>query len=452
MPKKKKKPEVKEVVQILRGMQDLLGSERKPWDYFFEKAKKLASGFGYEKINTPILEEQWLFKKGLGEAAEIIKKQIYEFFDRRGKIRIALRPDFAPCVMRAYIDHEMFNLPQPVRLYYSGPVFRYEKLEPKRYHQFHIFGLQSIGLDKPIADAELIVYADTLFKNLGLKVNIEINNMGCSRCRSFYRKKLYNFLKKKKKNLCVECREHLEKNPFRIFDCEKRTCQEIVLLSPQLLNSLCPKCEAYFSKALEYLDGVGVVYHLNPYLIRSADYYNGPIFEIYSSLSSEKFQSLSPKEKTALPGLPEVGGVKLGTGGRFDRLAQSLGGPSTPACGLSLGVERIVDEMKERKIKIHNGKKNRIFLCQISDLSLLEGLKLKKLLVEEGFEVVDDLKNESLSAQLEKANKLNLIFILILGHQEILDKSIIIRDLITHSQEVVSREKIVNELKKCLKR
>ena len=430
--------------KILRGMQDLLPEKRKRWDYFFGKANNLARSYGFERINVPLLEEKWLFKKGTGEATEALETQIYEFFDKRGRVRVALRPEFFPSITRAYIDHEMFNLAQPVKLYYSGPVFRYEKLEPHRFNQFHLFGLQIIGSDRPVSDVELILFVDSLFKELNLKINLEINSLGCSRCRSFYRKKLYNFLKKKKKYLCPLCQKNLEKSPAYVFECEERECLEIVRQAPQILDSLCEKCEEYFNKVLEYLDATGVIYHLNPYLIRNFDFYNGPVFEIYSPGTSLK---------SAFGKIEEKGeALKLGSGGRFDRLTGNLGGPTTPACGLSLGVERIIREIEEEKIKIPERRKAQIFLARISDLATIEALKVKKLLVEHGFGVNDNLKEENLSSQLESANKLKLKFILIIGHQEVLDKTIILRDLSTHAQETINREKIIEEIKKRLKK
>ena len=440
----------KQIAKIIRGMQDVLPAEEKIWDYFFEKAKKLAKNFGFVKINTPILEECWIFKKGAGETAEIIKKQMYDFFERRGEVKLALRPDFVPSIARAYIDNGMFNLPQPVKLYYSGPVFRYEKLEHGRYHQFHKFGLQIIGSDKPVTDAELVIYADSLFKNLGFKVKIEINDLGCSRCRSFYRKKLYNFLKKRKKYLCSTCQENLEKNSLNVLKCKENNCQDIIKTGPQIINSLCDRCEDHFHKYLEYLDGAEITYHLNPYLIRGLDYYNGPIFEVYSTLSQEKFQSLPEEERQFLKNQHKTKGVKLSGGGRSDKLIEILGGRSTPACGAGFGAERIIEELKGRKIKVYLGKRNPIFLARIGDAATVEALKIKKLLTEE-FMVVDNLSEESLTAQLETASKLNLKFILIIGNQEVLDKTIIIRNLATGAQEVISQEKMINGIKKRLK-
>ena len=453
MPKKirKKIKEEKQTAKILRGMQDVLPAEEKIWDYFFEKAKKLARNFGFEKVNTPILEERWIFKKSAGETDEIVKKQMYEFFERRGKVRLALRPDFVPSIARVYIDNGMFNLPQPVNLYYSGPVFRYEKQEHGRYHQFHKFGLQIIGSDKPVADAELVIYTDSLFKNLGFKVKIEINDLGCSRCRFYYRKKLYNFLKKRKKYLCSSCQENLEKKSLNILKCKEKNCQDIVKIGPQIINSLCDKCEDHFHKFLEYLDGAEITYHLNPFLVRGLDYYTGPIFEVYSTLPQEKFQSLSEEERRLLANQHKTKGVKLGGGGRADKLIETLGGQLTPSCGLGFGAERIIEELKERKIKIPSGKRNPIFMARIGDAATIEALKVKKLLAEEGLMVVDNLSKESLTAQLETATKLNLKFILTIGNQEVQDKTIIIRNLVTGAQEVVSRENMINEIKKRLK-
>ena len=447
----RKKAGEKQTAKILRGMQDVLPAEEKFWDYFFGKAKKLVRNFGFEKVNAPILEERWIFKKSAGETDEIVKKQMYEFFERRGKVRLAMRPDFVPSIARVYIDNEMFNLPQPVKLYYSGPVFRYEKQEHGRYHEFHKFGLQIIGSDKPVTDAELVIYTDSLFKSLGFKVNIKINDLGCSRCRFFYRKKLYNFLKKRKKYLCSACQENLEKKSLNILKCKEKNCLDIVLAGPQIINSLCDKCEEHFHKFLEYLDGAEITYHLDPYLVRGLDYYTGPIFEVYSLLPQEKFLSLSEEERRLLTNQHKIKGVKLGGGGRVDKLIETLGGQPTPACGLGFGAERIIEELKERKIKIPLSKRNPIFMARIGEAATVEALKIKKLLAEEGFMVVDNLSKESLTAQLETASKFNLKFILIIGNQEVQDKTIIIRNLVTGAQEVVSREKIVEEIKKRLK-
>ena len=470
----RRKKQDRKKAEILPGMKDIGIGKDKYWEYFFEKSKKLARNFGFGRMKTPILEERWLFEKGTGQKTELYDKKMYDFLDSRSGKKIALRPEITPSIVRSYIEQEMYKLIQPVKLYYLGPIFRYE--EKVGHHQINQFGLEIIGSEKAISESELILYADCLFKDLGLKIDFKLNSLGCNRCRFFYLKKLTNFLKKNRKNFCPECRKHFDSNPLRVFHCLNERCREVLKNAPQMINSLCAKCQAHFTKFLEFLDIMEIPYQLDPYLIGQTSYYSGPVYAIFISEEQKKINerlaqaaekaaalliaetlSNKPEEQNEIKQpLPETkkkqpDDVCLGVGGRYDHLVENLGGPSTPACGLAFNINQIVAESIKAKIRVNAHRKNSIFLARAGELAIAEALRVKKFLIEAGYQVFDALEQESLTAQLALASKFTARFILLMGQQEVKDQTIIFRDLELNSQETLNREKLIDELKKRLK-
>ncbi len=464
-PKKFKK-KVKYLPKVLRGMKDILPEEAKIWDFVSKKAADLAESYGFQRIVTPVLEEQILFEKSTGLTSDVVEKQMYQFTDKGGT-RVVMRPEFTPSVVRAYIEHGMFNLSQPIKLFYQGPLYRYERPQTGRLRQFHQFGLEILGSEKPVADAQLILFSQAFFDLLGLKVNIRINSLGCSSCRKFYRSKLISYLRAKQKWLCPDCQRRLKINPLRILDCQDPGCRELIVQAPQLVDDLCPDCQSHFVKVLEYLDEANIVYKLNPYLVRGLDYYTRTVFEFWPERPEKPVKKCEEakeeeKEKVELKENLEADADKikeepiplpsaLGGGGRYDNLMESLGGRPTPATGFAYGLERIIEEMKIQGVKIPKNRIPQIFLAQIGEAACRRSLKLFEDLRKQGFKVTESLTKGSLKAQMEMANKLGVKLTLILGQQEILDKTIIIRDMHSGNQEIVDQEKIVKELKKRIK-
>lgn len=423
--------------QLLRGMKDILPAEQPARDYLLKKLIDLATAYGFEKIITPILEESKLFEKSTGLDTDVVEKQMYQFTDLGGK-KVVLRPEFTPSVVRAYIEHGMFNLPQPLKFFYWGPAFRYERPQAGRYRQFYQFGLEVLGSNQPLIDAEIILFTQTFFSDLNLPIHIQINSLGCLSCRSAYREELLKYLQSHKKSLCPDCQKRLEKNPLRILDCKNLLCQDIIARAPQLINFLCKDCEKHFTKVLECLDEANVVYQLNPYLVRGLDYYTRTVFEVWPAINEKE-----ERDKNNISA--------LGGGGRYDALVESLGGRETPAAGLSYGLERILQEMEAKNVRIYQSRGPQVFFAQIGESAARHALRIFNELQAQGIRVAESFGKTSLKAQMKLADELGVKLTLILGHQEVKDKTIIIRNMKTGNQEQVDINKLTKEIKKRLK-
>jgi len=439
---------IKEGVKILRGMRDVFGDEMSAWDYVVGKLTNLAEDYNFKKIIVPVLEKQLLFEKTTGLTTEVVGKQMYQFRDKAGN-QVVLRPEFTPSVARAYLEQGMSNLPQPVKLYYFGPLFRYERPQAGRLRQFHQFGLEVIGSAEPAVDAQLILFSQTLFNNLGIKADIQVNSLGCVNCRKAYRAKLVNYFKFKRKWLCSDCQRRLNQNPLRILDCQNEDCKKLVQQAPQLVDDLCDECRNHFVRTLEYLDEAGVVYILNPYLVRGLDYYTRTVFEVWPN-RADSLKKIQEKGELEIKEEAEKFGSQsaLGGGGRYDSLIEGLGGHPTPASGLAYGLERIIEESKIQNIRLPRLRSPQVFLAQVGERASRRALKIFDDLQKQGLRVAENLAKNSLKSQMEAADKLGVKLTLILGQQEVIDNTIIIRNMSTGNQEVVDQNKIFKELKK----
>ncbi len=351
--KKTKKREKKEIFgaqQLLRGMKDILPEEQKYWHFVLNKAEKLAGEYGFKKIETPILEKTSLFKRGVGMETDIVEKEMFSFIDKGGD-NIVLKPEETASIARAYIEHGMFNLPQPVKLYYWAPFFRYNKPQAGRLRQFYQFGLESLGVSLPVIDAQIILFSYVFYKEIGVDVEIDINSLGCNNCRERYKKVLLSYLKPKKNFLCPDCQSRYLKNPLRVLDCKEEKCYEVTFKAPQIIDHLCDSCKNHFIKVLEYLDELEVPYILNPRLVRGLDYYNRTIFEIFPKVEGER---------------EKIRQLALGGGGRYDYLVKILGGRETPAFGVAFGVERTIAKLKENNLAFKTDELQ-IFVAQLGE-------------------------------------------------------------------------------------
>jgi histidyl-tRNA synthetase len=323
--------------------------------------------------------------------------------------------------------------------------------------------LEILGSDKPVSDAQVILFCKTLFEELGIKVSIQINSLGCTECRKAYRSKLINYFKSKRNRLCQDCQKRLVRNPLRILDCKQENCKDLITDAPQIVDSLCENCHSHFVKVLECLDEAEVAYELNPFLVRGLDYYTRTVFEILPIRSEVAPVKKAPKleekkegeNKELLPGdkpaeiIPVAPPMSaLGGGGRYDNLVGELSGRETPALGVAFGVERIIEELKYQNIRISKERAPKIFLAQLGELAMRRSLKLLEDLRKEGFRVAENLAKDSLRAQLEMANKIGVKLTLILGQQEMSDKTIIFRDMSSGNQETIEQEKMIKELRK----
>jgi len=417
-------------------MHDILPEDQPFYQKIYHIAESCASFYGFQRIDTPILEAAELFSKGIGMSTDIVEKQMYVFRAKGGDY-LALRPEFTAAITRSYIEHGMFNLPQPVKLYSVGPLFRLERPQAGRFRQFHQFNLEIFGEQDAVIDAQIIQIFYNILRELKFKnLVIEINSIGDSQCRPYYKKLLSNYFRSRESSLCADCRRRLKENPLRILDCKEEKCQPVKAQAPQIIDHLCEECKSHFKEVLEFLDELDLPYHLNPYLVRGLDYYTKTVFEIFEDTEE---------------------GRKLGAlvgGGRYDVLVKLLGGKDTPACGGAAGIERLVATIKERtkKNKQPSLPEKKVYLAQLGNLAKRKSLKLVEDFRKAKINIAESLGRDSLKTQLRTADRMGVVYALILGQKEALEGTIIIRDMRSGRQETVKLEKVVGEVKKRLKK
>ncbi|MFA6460403.1 MAG: histidine--tRNA ligase, partial [Patescibacteria group bacterium] len=424
----KKEFKKKKSLQLVRGMKDILPEEQRYWDFCRDLVDKLARAHGFERIDTPVLEFTELFVRAVGQVTDIVEKEMYSFVDQ-GDDHLALRPEGTAGVVRSYIEHGMLNLPQPVKLYYFAPMFRRDKPQAGRYRQHFQFGFEIIGEAEAVVDAQVILIAYKIYQAINLPVNIQINSIGCPSCRPEYENELKDYLKKQKNKLSEISQARLIKNPMRVLDSKEKEDAEIIAEAPQQIDFLCENCRNHFTQVLEYLDELEVPYSLNPTIVRGLDYYTRTAFEIWAGTEEGGRQSA------------------LGGGGRYDGLVEQLGGNPTPAVGFACGVERFVSQIKETDFKVPDRLRPEIFLAQLGIEARKKVLALFEDLQAAGIKVVENFSKSGLKPQLEMANKLGVKFTMILGQKEIIDDTIMIRDMENGIQEVVDFHKAVAEIK-----
>jgi len=435
------------------GMRDILSEEQKYFQKILNVAENIAHFYGFEKIDTPILEETELFSKGTGLTSDIVQKQMYSLRTKGGDY-LTLRPEFTPGIVRAYLEHGMKNLPQPVKFYSFGPLFRHEKPQAGRYRQFHQFDLEVIGDESPVIDAQIIQIFYNLLNELKLKnLTVEVNSIGDNQCRPYYKKLLQNYFRSRESSLCVDCRRRMKENPLRILDCKEEKCQRVKSQAPQLIDHLCEECHSHFKQVLEFLDEIELPYHLNPYLVRGLDYYTKTVFEIFKE--SPRGDELSAHLPSSPKGLVKEEGVvrnALVGGGRYDNLVKLLGGEDTRASGASMGIERIITAIKEKEVKFSKSPSPQIFLAQLGNLAKRKSLKLMEEFRQNKIQVGESFGKDSLKVQMKVADRLGVRYTLLLGQREALEGTIIVRDMKSGNQETIKLDRAVKEMQKRLKK
>ncbi|HCA67742.1 MAG: Histidine-tRNA ligase [Parcubacteria group bacterium GW2011_GWC2_44_17] len=423
----------KRAFQTIRGMRDVLPQDMPLWKFVIDTCENAACAYGYSRIETPLLEESGLFVRSVGEDTDIVKKEMFTFQDHGGD-SVTMRPEFTASIMRAYIEHGMMNQPKPVKLFETGACFRYERPQSGRFRQFHQFTAEIIGSQEAAADAESIGLSYAVLKELGLEVVIQVNSIGTFESRRAYVKQLKSFYQPKMRYLCKDCLARIKSNPLRMLDCKKKKCVEMMLEAPQIIDHLDEESKNHFVKVLEYLDAFDLPYALNPQIVRGLDYYSKTVFEIWAK----------DDEGAARTGA-------LGGGGRYDGLADILGGCETPACGFALGLERVIAKLKEKNVQTQEEQKFDIFLAHLGEEAckraflIVEGLRAKK------YRITYNLCKASLKHQLELANKFGVRITLILGEKEVSDHSILIKEMDIGAQESVPLPKLERELEKRLR-
>jgi histidyl-tRNA synthetase len=408
-------------------MYDLVGEQAAQQAWLSDQFRVLSESAGYQRIDTPYLEDTDLFVRGVGADTDAVSKELYTFEDRSGH-DVSLRPEPTAGIVRAFIEHGMASWPQPVKLYSLGPMFRYDRPQAGRQRQFNQLDVEVIGDGSPSADAQVITLAQRFYKRVRLaNLSLQLNSIGDPACRPKYRKVLVEYLKANEKRLAAIDRERLERNPLRVLDSKEASTVAVLGDAPQTLNYLCEDCQAHFAGVLEYLDDLGMPYELNPLLVRGLDYYTRTVFEFYGE--REGAQS------------------SLGGGGRYDLLVEQLGGQPTPAVGFGLGLERIMMELAESGALPRPPALKRVYVASLGEPARLAAFRLIEQLLDGGVPAVGSVDKDGIGAQLARADKLGVPLAIIIGQKEVREDTVILRDMTSGAQEVLPAGSIVAELR-----
>lgn len=426
---------LKEPAQAPKGMRDLIGEEFFNYQGFFERAAETALYYGFKPIETPMIEDASIYFSGIGDGTDIIDKELY-LLKTKGGDTLALRPEFTAGIMRSYIERGMQSQAQPVQLYSFGPCFRHDRPQRGRYRQLYQFDMEVLGSEKSIADATIMRLTTLILQDVGLKnFSLEINSIGDKECRPLYRRELVSYYKKHLGSICTNCKERVKTNPLRLLDCKEEKCQQIKQGAPGCVNFLCANCKQQFKEVLEYLETMGIEYSINNFLVRGLDYYTRTVFEV----------TLPPK---ILEDGTEQPGLSVAAGGRYDYLARTLGSKKdVPGVGVGIGVDRILmGEHVELTPRIV--KKPKIYFIQLGFEAKLRSLIVTEILRKAKIPVAHSLSKDGLSSQLGSAENMSIPYALILGQREVLDNTIIVRNMENRSQDIVKIDKLSEYLKK----
>ena len=387
-------------MQAPKGTKDMLPEDAYKWQYIESVFRDVAKTYGIREIRTPIFEHTELFLRGVGDTTDIVQKEMYTFNDK-GDRSITLKPEGTASAVRAFIENRLFNEAQPTKLYYITPAFRYENVQKGRLRQFHQCGLEVFGSNAASMDAEVISVAIDTLKKLGLKsLSLNINNLGCPNCRPKYNEALKKFLTENYDGLCETCKSRFEKNPMRILDCKEKKCHEITKNAPIILDYVCEECDTHFTDVKKYLDILGIPYAIDPGIVRGLDYYTKTIFEILTS------------------------DFTVCGGGRYDKLIEELGGPSMPAVGFGMGIERLIMTLEKEQIEIPKENLFDLYIGTIGEEEKKYAFKLAHDLRHLGVNCEINHMGRSLKAEMKFANKLGVAFTAIIGEDELTSKKI----------------------------
>ncbi|MDT3700259.1 MAG: histidine--tRNA ligase [Thermincola sp.] len=411
-----------------KGTNDILPGEIEKWHYIEQHIRNICTQYGFSEIRTPIFEHTELFKRGVGDTTDVVEKEMYTFQDKGGR-DVSLRPEQTACVARAYVEHKLYAQPQPVKVFYIGPMFRYANVQAGRYRQFHQFGIEVLGSKDPVVDAEVITMAMDFYGRLGLRdLELHINSVGCPQCRPLHRQKLHDFLAGNVDKLCKQCQSRFSRNPMRILDCKESECQDVSHGAPTTTDCLCDECADHFAKVKKFLDQAGIKYIVNNRLVRGLDYYTNTAFEIMAS---------------------DIGAQSsIGGGGRYDGLIEQVGAPQpTPGIGFALGIERIIATMERQNIEFPGPLKYDVFIAALGEPARETAFKLLYNIRAAGLTADMDVMGRGLKAQMKYANKFATRFALILGDEELSKGVAVIRDMKAAAQEEVPLEKVLEYLR-----
>lgn len=417
------------MIKVPRGTQDILPEQSFKWQTVEAIIRDTCNVYQYKEIRTPIFEHTELFTRSVGDTTDIVQKEMYTFEDR-GNRSLTLRPEGTASTVRAYVEHKLFGQPdQPVKLYYMGPMFRYERQQAGRYRQFVQFGIEAIGSADAAVDAEVIALAMDVYKKAGLKdIKLVLNSLGDNESRTAHKEALVAHFAPRIDEFCGDCQQRLEKNPLRILDCKKDRDHELMASAPQLTDYLNDESAAYFEKVKAYLEVLDISYELDPNLVRGLDYYNHTAFEIMSTASG--FGAI-----TTLAG-----------GGRYNGLVEELGGPSSPGIGFAMSIERLLLALEAEQVEIEDKSASDAYVIALGDAPKLEAMKIVKSLRDAGISAEMDYADRKLKAQMKSADRKKSQFVFILGEDELASRSVQIKELATGDQQMVTIEEAVSYL------
>jgi len=417
-------------MQTIRGFRDILPEHIALWQKVEKEAVDLFEAFGFKEIRIPILEKTQLFARSIGEATDIVEKEMYTFADRKGD-KLTLRPEATASIVRSYIQHKMYAT-DPVRKFFmTGPMFRRERPQKGRYRQFYQIDAEVFGVESGLIDSQLIYLLNELFKRLGLTgLSAHINSLGCPKCRPSFQKALLEFLELKKDKLCDNCLRRIDKNPLRILDCKGRDCQEAIKDAPATLDYLCNDCSEHFDLVKTTLEEQGVDFIVDKTLVRGLDYYTRTAWEILT---------------TSLGAQSAVAG-----GGRYDGLVKELGGPDTPAIGFAIGFDRLVEVMEQIGEGLSNSDLD-LFIISLGNTAMKKGYLWSCELNQAGIKTDIDYRGKSLKALMKRANKFNARYVLIVGENELDQNAAVLRNMNTKDQVSIDIDTLIPELIKIIK-
>jgi len=416
--------------QAPRGTYDILPEDQPWWQYIQNEASDICRCYGYRRIDTPVFEDAGLFVRSIGGETDIVRKEMYSFEDRGGEL-LTLRPEGTASVCRAYLEHGMHNLPQPVKLLYIAPIFRYERPQSGRFRQHWQFGAEAIGSDDPALDAEILDMAWGFYQRLGLKdLALKVNSIGCPDCRPGYLKALRSYYEPLADRLCADCRRRLVENTLRVLDCKNDACMALAEGAPKGTEYLCGECAEHFDSVKKYILILGLDFQIDHRLVRGLDYYTRTVFE---------FQP------------PGARGAQstIGGGGRYDRLIGQLGGQPTPAVGFGTGLERLILNLKEQGISVPAQSSPDVYVACLGSEAKQKGMEYARQLRRDGSEVIMAFGNRSLKAQMRQANTLKADYTIVIGEDELKDEVVALRNMADGKQERIgfelARQRIRNQ-------
>lgn len=404
-----------------KGTQDILPGIVERWQYIEEKARDICRRFNYREIRTPIFEHTELFQRGVGETTDIVEKEMYTFLDKADR-SISLRPEGTAGAVRAYVENKLYGEPDPAKLYYIGPMFRYEQPQAGRYRQFHQFGVEAIGSMSPAIDAEIITMGYLFYKELGLNgVRVEINSVGNPASRGVYREKLREFFAPVKDKLCSDCQSRYERNPLRILDCKKD--QQYGIGAPSILDHLDEESETHFAQVKRHLSDMGIDYEMNPRMVRGLDYYTHTAFE-YKAAGIGAIDTISG-------------------GGRYNGLVADIGGQDQPGVGFGIGIERVLLVLEAQGVEIEARKPLDVYLIALGPEAEFETARLLYRLREAGFTAERDYQGRKIKAQMKAADRLQARYTAILGEDELARGEITLKQMASGEQEQAALPELV---------